>query len=100
MVKKKLTLKEEFFIARLLSVKVSAKTIARIMDLPLPYVRKIKKRSGIKIFTFRSNYLTRSKEETIVHLFQKGYPIDKIALLLDITGERVIKVLERRGIFS
>ena len=98
MAEKKLTLKEEYFVARLLSVRTSAKTIARIMGIAPSYVRKIKKRSGIEPLNFPSNYVTKSKEETAAFLFEKGYPIDSIAVLLDITGERVIRILKKKGL--
>ena len=98
MAKKKLTLKEGYFVARLLSVRTSAETIARIMGIAPSYVRKIKKRSGMKPLNFPSNYVTKSKEETAVFLFKKGYPLDKIAVLLDITGERVIRILRKKGL--
>jgi hypothetical protein len=97
MAKKKLTLKEEIYIARLLQVRTSIRTICCLFEVTPFVVRQVKKRMDYKPIRF-SNYLTKSKEETAIDLFERGYPIDKIAALLDLTGERVIRILRRKGL--
>ncbi len=99
MAKKKLTLKEELYIARLLQVRTSIKTICCLFGVTPFVVRQVKKKMDYKPLRF-SNYLTKSKEETIIELFRRNYPVDKIAVLLDLSGERVFRILERRGLLS
>jgi len=99
MAKKKLTLKEEVYIARLLQVRTSIKTICYLFGVTPFVVRQVKKRMDYKPIRF-SNYLTKSKEETAIDLFERGYPIDKIAAILDLTGERVIRILRKKNLLT
>ncbi|GAB6075387.1 hypothetical protein [Desulfurobacterium crinifex] len=99
MAKKKLTLREEIYIARLLQVGTSIRTICCLFGVTPFIVRQVKERMDYKPLRF-SNYLTKSKEKTLIELFKRNYPIDKIAVLLDLSGERVFRILERRGLLS
>ena len=92
-------LAKELYAIRLLKVGFSAKSIEVITGIHRAKVRRMKRDYQIKPVKL-SRSITTGRREAVRWMYKEGYPLDKIAVLVNLTGERLLTLLREEGLLE
>jgi len=92
-------LAKELYAVRLLKVGLSAKSIGAITGFHPSRVRRMKKKYKVKPIPL-SRSITKGRREAVVWMYKQGYPLDKIAVLVNLSGERILTILREEGLLN
>jgi glycerol kinase len=92
-------LAKEIYAIRLLKVGFSAKSVEMVTGIHHVRVRRMKKEYKIRSINLSSS-ITTGRREAVIWMYKEGYPLDKIAVLVNLRGERILRILKEEGMFK
>jgi len=92
-------LAKELYAIRLLKVGFSAKSVEKITGIHHSKVRRLKREYEIQPLRL-SKSITTGRREAVIWMYKEGYPLDKIAVLVNLTGERLLTLLREEGLLE